>query len=154
MKKLLFILITLVSFNTYAQVDSVAESVITTENITEAERIIDKYSSKVVDVFNSAVESATPLAEEGFKMVVRLQIAKGFGNLLSSLFFIVLLITFRKIKIYDYIINDKSWSTPAPLLVVLFIIISFVWAILDLYQAIQYFIAPEWFAIKEILNLI
>lgn len=171
MKKILTVLTLLVSLTAFSQSDSTSLDVITTENITQAEHIIDKYSSKVVDVFNSAVESATPLAEEGFKMVVRLQIAQGIVYLLPLILMFVFMFVF--IKEYRRIesILDSDDEVPThmnecygpleesnitPLLVgsSIFIILNAIMAMFFTFDGFTHLIAPEWYAIKEILSLV
>jgi hypothetical protein len=171
MKKLLVSLMMFVSFTMFATTDSTqVDSLITIENITEAERIIDKYSSNIVDAFNQTVASVTPLAEEGFKMVVKLQIAKGVANLIPIVAFIIFTFLFKKeykrietILASDDVPNHMS-SRYGPfnesninvwlLVSMSFAIITAIISIFSTYHGMLYFMAPEWYAIKEILKLV
>lgn len=147
MKKLLLLLMLSFTMITYADTTNAK-----TLNVLETERLIDKYGGQAVESFNALVENTIPLAESGFKMVVKLQIAKGIGKLIPLLAFIILLI--NTIKHWDKLneLDDGGgvflfWS-------VVGIIILGIMSCISTYKAILYLIVPEWFAIKEILNLI
>lgn len=164
MKNLILVfLISLVSLSTYAN-DT------TTTSISEAERIFDKYSGKIVDGFNSVVEGVTPVAIEGFEIVVKLQIAKGIAFLLIVIFGFYLMriqrLEYKRIldlltpdnvpdhmngnygPYNDYNSTIKLWISTA------LGIISLVATPFLLFNGIIHLIAPEWFAIKEIFNLV
>lgn len=66
MKKLLLLLLFALVFSLsgYAQLDSL------NIDATQAERIIDKYTGKVTEGFNTVLEKATPVAEEGFESCI------------------------------------------------------------------------------------
>lgn len=126
---------------------------------TTAERLIDKYSEKGINAFNTAVDKITPTAIEGFEVVVRLQIAKGIVNILPLFGFIIFFILFYK----EYFRIDKLGSSYGPfdegnitpLLIINFVasIILFIATLICIQYAIQYLLAPEWFAIKEIMGI-
>ena len=122
----------------------------------EVERLVDKYGGKIVDGFNSIVEKATPIAKDGFKVAVKLQIAKGVAGLLPlilTVFFIVYCFKFNK----DAIWRHDGPSNASAVLVIVFAIIAIIiglFAISSTYNAILYLIAPEWFAIQDIINLL
>jgi hypothetical protein len=157
MKKFITILVLLLSLQSYTQ--STLDSI---PNITETERIIDKYGSKISDGFNKMVENVAPMAEAGFTMVVKLQIAKGVAYmlipLLSVLFWIMFFTNYKLALINQKNENIKDWcdasrGTPAIVGLILAIITSTI-SLFTIYHGLLYLIAPEWFAIKEILNLI
>lgn len=114
--------------------------------LSETERIVDKYGGQIKQEFNNLMESVTPIATDGFEMVIKLQIAKGIGMLLPIVIFIILFILFmnelNKDKNEDLIITFAIGSG-------IFIII----AIFTTYYGILHLLAPEWFAVKEILEL-
>lgn len=147
-KLLLVFCIGLISFTTTAQTE---ETVV----ITETERIIDKYGNKIVDGFNNVIENVTPYAEEGFKMVVKLQIAKGIAYLLIPFLTIILfIISFKcrsKSNLDKY--NPDTYQLLHSVTLVLGGIL-FIASIPVTYHGILYISVPEWYAIKEILNLI
>lgn len=162
-KLLLVLFIGLISFTTTAQTEEVIP-------ITETERIIDKYGGKITESFNNMVENVTPYAEEGFNMVVKLQIAKGIILLLPLIMLIICIIIFKneyfrinKILSSDNIPNHFNEgygpfcdSNGTPILYATFIslILLCIISLFTTYDSILYLMAPEWFAIKEILNLI
>lgn len=156
MKKLLLLLVFMVSFSMNAQ-----ENTTVVEGITETERIVDKYGEKLAQGFSTFMETATPMAQEGFKVVVKLQYAKGIAYLLIPLFAIICwFIFFNKYK--QVLINQKEQSKDdwinadqgTPTFVFLFIsIVLSIASPFTLYSGITHILAPEWFAIKEISTL-
>jgi len=158
MKKFITILILLISLQSYTQ--STLDSI---PNITETERIIDKYGSKISDGFNKMVENVAPMAEQGFTMVVKLKFVEGIILLLPLLFAIIFLILFKKEynKVYNEIkdthYNDVFDCDNITAFIVIYLILFSIFtliAIFTTYDAIIHIFIPEWFAIKEILNLI
>ena len=136
----------------YADTTSVA-----TLNVSQTERLIDKYGRQAVESFNSLVETTIPLAESGFKMVVRLQIAKGIGGLLPLFLTILsLIIIFTLNKKAEWCKYSGPQNLNAIMQVVFTILgwLLFMVALMSTYDAILYLMAPEWYAIKEILNLV
>lgn len=154
MKKLVTILVLLFTFAVNAQ-----EKEDTTPVISETERIVDKYGNKLAESFAEFMETATPMAQEGFKVVVRLQVAKGFCRLLFiplSIFFAWLF--FRSLKeSHSESFDEKAFSGSVTIAIcvmsALLGIISIITAIFQTSTGIQMIIAPEWFAIKEIAEL-
>lgn len=145
MKKIIILMmIVLGTFTSRAQ-DS------TKTTISEIERVVDKYGEKIADGFISTMETAKPVAKEGFKVVVKLQFAKGIANLLPLLIFIISVISITKLWGTEHL-NNKDISAVGFIWLTL-LIISFVLAIFDTYSGITHLIAPEWFAIKEIITL-
>ena len=158
MKKFITILVLLLSLQSYTQ--SALDSI---PNITETERIIDKYGSKISDGFNKMVEGVVPMAEAGFTMVVKLKFVEGIIMLLPLLFAIIFLILFKKEynKLYNEI-KDQTYSNVfdednITAFIIIYLILFGLFtsiAIFTTYTAITHIFIPEWFAIKEILNLI
>lgn len=158
MKSILTTLLLLLSVSTFSQ-----EVVVNQETITETERIIDKYGGKLADSFTQAMESATPMAKDGFKMVVRLQLAKGSAKLLPLILFVIFLISFK--KEYKKISKNENRSDPkkgpmdednvTPILILYLVMtcIMFIVACFSTYGGLVRLIAPEWYAIKEIAEL-
>lgn len=146
-----------------------ANDTLNTKQISETERIIDKYGDKIVNSFNSFAEKTLPIAEDGFKIIVKLQIAKGLINLIPLIAFIIFIILVH--KEYNRLLHllnqeevpsymDRDYgpfgedNISFPLL--LYLIITIVLGLLSLFttnSGFLYLIAPEWFAIKEIINL-
>jgi len=154
MKNLLLVLMCVIGFNTYAQIDSLAVS---QENITEAERIIDKYGGGAVNAFKESVEKLTPLAEQSFNMVVKLQIAKGIGMLLPAFLIIILAICM------PFIYKKSEWTNRGDpdngmaifqIITWVFTGILVIVSFFTVYSGILHLIAPEWFAVQEIFNLV
>ena len=156
MKKLLIYLpLMLISYLSMAQ-----DTLMTiTNETTQTERIIDKYSDKVFTTFESAITSATPMIKEGFGWVVRLQIAKGVAYLCIPILF---LIVFRLFLKYYKIASDDSkdsrytWvDCDNGITAVITLVIScalFVGSIPATYHGLIHIMAPEWCAIKEIIQ--
>lgn len=159
-------------FTVTAQTDTTSVTVNSLQldslQISEAERLIDKYSGKISDAFTSGIESVAPMAKNGFEAVVRLQIAKGLGGLLSfALFIFSFLFGFRVIrKDRDRALKEhghiKYWCSDGPtfkviqgvVLALMGFIGIVIWLANDfITQSIMQLMAPEWYAIKEIINL-
>lgn len=130
--------------------------------ISETERIVDKYGDKIINGFNNIIKDVTPIAVDGFEVVVNLQIARAIGYLIIALFlFIPSGFTAWFFK-WSYTIPegnrhprnyDDDWS----FLLVISTVISLItlgFAVNLIYHSVLLFIAPEWFAIKEILDLL
>lgn len=138
--------------------------------IEETERLVDKYSSKIADQFNSLIDKSVPIAEEGFRIAIRLQIAKGIVNTLPGVLFIIFLIaTTNEYRSIQKVLNSENVpehmdSRRGPMddrnVNVIFIgrllltVVSFVLALFTTYHAITLLVAPEWYAIKDIIELI
>lgn len=155
MKKLLLVLLALFTFT--VSVQGAQQEPVKTENISEAERIVDKYGEKIANSFKEAMDTATPMAKEGFKMVVKLQIAKGIAYLLLPLTCIVMFLIYkRNYKIakegqYNDWVHNKSGGLA--LFSLIFSIILFIVSIPATYHGLLHVMVPEWFAIKEIVQL-
>lgn len=138
--------------------------------ISTTERLVDKYGGKIIDGFNTVVEKATPVAKQGFEIAVRLQIAKGVACLLPIIFFFIFSYSFKKEyeRISSILDSDKvplhmdksegpmdeDNMTAKLLIYLLMSIVLFILSCIFTYTAITHLIAPEWFAIKEIIELI
>lgn len=159
MKKIITILILSITFalQSFAQQDSIN----TVNKITETERIIDKYGGQAVQKFNELITKVTPMAEQGFDVVVKLQIAKGIGYLFITIITIIFwFIFFKNYKLAlqnqkesgknDWV--DCNRGTPA-LISLALAVCGTVATPFSLYESILHLAAPEWYAIKEILKL-
>lgn len=156
MRKLITILLILVSLNSYTQVLDIIP------NTTETERIIDKYSDNIIRGFNSVIEKVTPLAEDGFKVVVKLQFIKGIVYLLPLVFAIIFLILFKREynKIYEEI-KDQSYNNVfdednISVFLIIYLLLFTLFTLISLrytYDGFTHIFVPEWFAIKEIMGL-
>jgi len=155
MKQLLFIFIFTLGLCGYSQEKSL--DTLSNVDITQAERIIDKYAGKISDAFNEGLEKVTPVAEEGFKIAVKLQIAKGIVGLFPFIFAIVfVIIFFNQMKLAIKLDENKESSDLQAGMMVLSGILGALCIIVTFFtlgDAIQRLIAPEWFAIKEIIGL-
>lgn len=144
MRTIIFILLFLIAIPSTAQ-DSIP-------NITETERIIDKYGEKVINGFNEVVEKATPYAEQGFELAVKLQIAKGIGGLILTSLFIICLILLYLLWGGKHL-NDENVSPFGVGVIVMAIVLLFP-AIFNTYDSFLHLMAPEWYAIRDIVDLI
>lgn len=159
MKKL-FLLLAFIPSIMFAQTDST--TLANAAQISEVERIVDKYGGKAVEAFTSFTEKAVPMAENAFEMVVRLQIAKGIGMLLPFIFtFIGWFIFMQEYKRLDvkyeesrYGPFDEDHITPWLITTLIFSCIITILAIVCTYNGLLHVMAPEWYAIKDIINLV
>ena len=164
MKNLFFVIAMFLSLTMYAgpTVDSA--------QITQAERIIDKYSGKIYNVLGEVATELKGPAKEMFNAVIKLEIAKGLGMLIPLFVAFFFLYLFR----YEYnsilhLLNsedvpkrlnsnygpfDES-NVTAPLIIYLILFLGFtVFAIGVTYNGIMHLVAPEWYAIQDILKLL
>lgn len=167
MKKFIFIVFMLFSLTTLAETSK--DSIIKPSTAQEVERLVDKYGGKIVNGFNIVVEKATPVAEQGFKIAVRLNIAHGIACLLPLLFFFIFSRTF--FNEYNRIENilksdnvpdhmDKRYGvmgednmTPKLTLSLIALCITFILSCIFTVSGVKHLIAPEWYAIKDIIDL-
>lgn len=172
MKKFLFLLLLIPTF----LIGQIQDTVITVKEIevSETERLVDKYGGAIVSSFNKLVTSATLMAEEGFKMAVKLQIAEGICSLLPFIFFILFSYLFykeyfrmynilkdpeenkNKYKMYNFQYSVMHEDNVSFLLIItmLFAILFFILSIIFTSGGVMRLIAPEWYAIKEIIQLL
>lgn len=157
MKKFIIILLlSCFAFYSKAQVDSL---VIENVNVTEAERIIDKYSDKIYDGVSTIAEKLTEPAQEVFGYVVFLQIAKGIGMLLPIplvfIFSFLFLMFYKKVE-WSYNSPTAETTGVFTLSIVFGVMagVSIIIAFCTTYTGLLHLLAPEWYAIKEIVGLI
>jgi hypothetical protein len=166
MKKFLLLLVLAFTLTTSFAQDKVKDS---TATISEAERIIDKYGGAAIEGFNNVVEKITPMAQQGFEIAVKLQIAKGVALSIPLILCLTfLIIFFKEYSRLDKILSSKEVpnhynesygpfdeSNITPLLIVSLasFIIFTIAAAFTTYDAITHLVAPEWYAIKEIIEL-
>ena len=154
MKKALLLLMFLpIMFNVSAQ-NQVNDVGIDSISISETERIIDKYSEKITNGFNDMAKEVAPLAEQGFEISVKYQKAKGISTLaFSALFLLIPLIV-----IYFTVKHEKDLDEEVTTPIFITSILSFVFAVANIIivgaSSVQRIISPEWFAIKDIIELI
>lgn len=165
---LLFLLLLPFVFNA-----QVSDTVVITKEITETERLVDKYGGQIISKFNDVIKAATPMAKEGFEMVVKLKMAQGFASLIPlSLFFLFSYLFYiehkrvesilntpkedRTIERYEYSYGPMSNYNISTFTIIYLIAASlfFVISLFTTYTAIMYLLAPEWYAIKEIIQLL
>ena len=109
------------------------------------------------------------LAKEGFYVAVKLNIAQGIGELLPLIFSIIFGYIF--IKEYNRINNilnsdkvpnnmnenygpmDEYNVTPLLIMSLIFTCILFILSLIFTISGIKHLIAPEWYAIEDIINL-
>jgi hypothetical protein len=157
--------VTLLSYSTYAQVDT-TDSV----KITQAERIIDKYSNKVYHTVTEIVDDLKGPAKEMFNYVVKLEIIKGFGMLLPLFFAIIFLILIvSEYKRISNILNSTNVVntfnkregplhedniTPQMIIYLVSFIFMAIVSLFSTYDGVLHLFAPEWYAVKEIIGII
>ena len=116
--------------------------------ITDTERIIDKYGDKIISGFNTIIEETTPYAEKGFELAVRLKIATGIFHIVLSIIAISIIVLI--LKQWNNWIRNNDMEDPA---FVVFLAAA-IYTVIGIYHSIVLLIIPEWFAIKEIIKTI
>jgi hypothetical protein len=164
MKKLFFIVAMMLSLAVYSA--PTPDSI----QVTQAERIIDKYSGKVYATVTEVVEQLKGPAKEMFDAVVRLEIAKGFGYLLPKIFTFLFLFLFVKEykRILDILNRDNVprrydrnggpfSEENSSFQLIMYLVVAFLMfsmALIFTYDGLLHLFAPEWYAIKEIIELV
>lgn len=162
--KLIILILLIVSNITFAQIDSTQ-----VVQLSDTERIIDKYSEKIANAFSEGVEKVAPVAEQGFQIAVRYCIAEGIVYMLPL--FICLLFMIIATKEYQRITNilnsekvpknmnsqngaysEENSSFKLISSTIIFAITGFI-SMFTTYMGITRLIAPEWYAIKEIIKM-
>lgn len=125
----------------FSQTDSISV------NTTQAERIIDKYTGRISEAFEEGLNKITPVAEQGFEIAVKLQIAKGITASIPIIMFIICFIWMLIAHKKHGVGQDDSFLSEITT------IVFFIVSVFTVYTAITRLVAPEWFAIKEIIGL-
>ena len=146
-----------------------AQSQVKKDSISNTERLIDKYGSKVINGFDTIVKKATPVAEQGFSIAVKKNIAEGISKLLPIVLFVIFLILtikeYRRIALL--LESDKvpkhmkvnygpfDEDNVSGILVIYMIITSilFIASLFFTISGVMHLIAPEWYAIEDIIEL-
>lgn len=150
--KIIILFIILFSINNIIAQETVSEAIEALE-ISETERIIDKYGGKIAESFMNLMDTATPVAKEGFQMVVRLQIAKGIVMLIPIILCTICIILF--ISAARSMEEDDNFPNGAMVIISGIIgVVTLITALFLTGDGILHIIAPEWFAIKEIIALV
>lgn len=142
-------------------------------NESNAERIIDKYSDKIVSGFSQMIDAVVPVATEGFTIMVKYEFVKGLCLMLIPATFLVTLYLLRKeykklredaknltqsqTKDRYYrnytIFSEEIISAPFVMLGIVFLF-SAVCIIPAICKGLPRLIVPEWYAINTIINLV
>lgn len=157
MRKLLLLIFIPLSMMMYGQDSIVTSPTGDIVNVTEAERIIDKYTGKLYDGVADITERLSGPAEEVFGYVVMLQIAKGIGMLSPLLFLFIFLfigyVYLNKGLKADFKNKGEAYGIVGVVSLVV-AAIFFIIGIFSVYAGLLHLIAPEWYAIEEIIGLI
>lgn len=129
----------------------------TVTQLSEAERIVDKYSGKIADTFTKGLNTVVPAAKDGFNMVVKYEQAKGVALLSPFLFFILLMAlgTVMTIMARKRDRHDALDTMEGVIGMVAFILAgcAFIVGVITFGDGVMHLIAPEWYAIQEIIEL-
>lgn len=125
--------------------------------VTQAERIIDKYSGQISEAFNSGVEKITPVAEQGWEMAVKYQVALGIKDVSVALFWLIILmiILYNVNKAWKWAKQEDEEDMMGLIFGFTALVGGSLCAVVIAYLAdgILYLIAPEWFALQEVIGL-
>ena len=128
--------------------------VISEQNISTAERIIDKYSEKMYETFSELAQNLKGPAKEAFGYMVKKEIAQGYVFMIPLVGFLLTLLL-GIIIIYSSIRHDgnealEAIGASALVASAIFLAIS----IFTTGSGIMYLIAPEYYAIQDIFELL
>lgn len=159
---LIFGLLLCISLSSFGQTDSAPPDDI---SITETERIVDKYSGKIADNvggvadaliegFNAGIEKITPIAESGFDAMVTFNIAKGIVYLSPTFILLIIIIIGAKSKLMGEDITGDNVPTASGIVIGILFITFLALASSYFYDGVLHLVAPEYYAILDILDLI
>jgi hypothetical protein len=144
MKKLILVLFAFVSLNVDAQVNSL-DSV----NITETERIIDKYSGKLATSITSLAEILKVPASHVYGIMVKNQFLNGVSIFIVCCFLILADTTSIVPLFFSEEYRREFWGLPF----IITIVVAF-FLLIFIPDAISQTFNPEYGAIKEIMNFV
>lgn len=161
----------LICLTTFSQKDSLSKKDSSvTPVLDKAEHLVDKYSAKIADVFIATMDKATPVAKEGFRALVGVQIAYGVSRILPLLFFLL----FWRLAVVEYnrvegilrgekVPSDLNSNygpfheeniNPKMICYLVATIIAAIVALFSTYDGIMHLIAPKWYAIEKIIEMV
>lgn len=141
---LLFMSISLIGF---AQADTTKADV---NYLSETERLIDKYSSQIIDGVLATIDTLTPAAQETFKIIVRKNFWEGMAAIFFFVFFfIIMLIAYRTSDFKDGSVNGSAVLTVISAIISAVSIITIVAE-----NSIMKVFVPEYYAIQELIDMI
>lgn len=144
LKYLLFSLILLINISIYSQTDSTA----IVNPISETERIVDKYSEKISVALQSLAKSLEVPAQRVFEILIKQQYVFAITHTIILLLLIITCIVFTY-KCWKDPDGGDWWGLPATLIIGTIIYICFI-----LESIVGCYINPEYYALKEIIQLI
>lgn len=141
-----------------------------TPTLDKVEQLVDKYSVKVANVFVATMEKATPVAKEGFRAAVWYQVAKGIAGVIPFFLFItfLLLLINEYNSIYKVLgsenvpqhmnkckgpLDEKNVTLKFFIYLILFVASTAI-SVFYVYDGVIHLLAPKWFAIKEVIELV
>lgn len=147
LKYLLFTLILLINISIYSQSDSIKQPI----QISETERIVDKYSEKITVALQSLAKSLEVPAQKVFEILIKQQYVFAITHtiiiILTTCFMIWIWITFN--NLYKKTDEDEYICIG---IVIQIIHLIYVFAVLT--PVVGCYINPEYYALKDIIELI
>jgi predicted PurR-regulated permease PerM len=167
MKKVFLLLAMSFTLLSTAQ-EKVQDSVQVSTTVTEAERVIDKYSEKITTAIGSLAESLAVPAEYVYKILVKQAVVDSVVELLLLLTFTFLFIRctrkfltlMRKVDRYGDYLNEKAnkVSGEADLIVngvgAVILLVGLLRSLAYFSNMVTGFINPEFMAITEIIKML
>ena len=172
MKKivLLFLMFVMTNICVFGQsTENAKKDTSQTPVLDKTEQLVDKYSAKIADAFISSIDKATPFVKSTFTSVVYLQVGKGVAYLMPTFFCLLFLIIFiNEYNKLDAILKSDKVPTnldsrtgpfcedninPKIIISMCFCIICGIIAIFTIADGIEHLFAPQWFAVKDIIQL-
>lgn len=139
-------------FDVYEQqevIDSLSSPV-----LSEAERIVDKYGGKIADAFSEGLSKVAPVAEDGFRIMVIYHRAEGITVVLG--FLISLFFAYKCASGIKEVLDERDTEGRQVALIagaIVFSIATCVFLVNTFSWGLTSIIAPEYYAIKEIISM-
>lgn len=145
MKKFLFILMMAFTVPVFANNDSTV--------INENERLIDKYSEKVYSAMEQLAEQLKVPAQHVYGVLVKQAVVEAWTILIVAVIGIILLSIFGP-KFVKSLLKDDEVRGVLSMIISSLGLIMLTISIINLNTIVGGFLNPEYYALKEILNLI
>lgn len=144
-----FCILFIVMLSSFANSKSKLDSIPNNITGSKMEALVDKYGTPLVERFDTLIEKSVPVAEEGFSILVRLQIVKGILSGLVPVFItICLLVRLNSIN------KRGGLGENANTIITIFLLFLSLISLAGAYEGFQRLVVPEWFAILELFNLV
>lgn len=131
----------------------------TTKVTNEVERLIDKYSAKIAESLNTSVEAVVPVIKNVYRSALMKQYAVAFSSAFSVLVGMILIFLAKREYVFELKASNirKPYDAENPFLwfyTICGLVITTLSLLVFLVSGVKRLIAPEWYAIETIKELL